>query len=287
MTKLSLCFLFIVAISCLLISTYILRQNQLISEQNQLLLKKDIELKEADSLKTLYGDFGLSFASNITIKQKNTVLEILDGMSMIKDKTLWISQFEFTVGQWYGVLDESYDESLKNMPMTNVSYGEVYMFISNLQDMTNVEFELPCIEEWEYAARGGEENTLYSGSDDVEKVAWYKDNSGGRAHPCDGMQGKEPNMFDIYDMSGNVNELCNTPFDNHGRYTICGGNYDSPASEVTVSSREGFSPDERSEKVGFRLVVRRIPIKEPCKQCNGTGMLEAGVCPACSGNGHE
>ena len=133
---------------------------------------------------------------------------------------------------------------------------------------------------------GGDENSLYSGGDNAGLFAWYKDNSGGHAHPCDGMQGKEPNMFDIYDMSGNVSELCNTPFDDQGRYTICGGNYDSPASEITVSSREGFNVNERSEKVGFRLVVRRTLVKEPCKQCNGTGMMEAGVCPMCNGNGN-
>ena len=254
--------------------------------QNHQLAAALHERELADSMKVLYGEFGLYFDPNISVKQKNTVINILSNMVVVRDRSLWISQFEFTVGQWYGILDKSYDESLKDMPMTNVSYGEVYMFISKLQDMTNVEFALPSVEEWEYAARAGDENALYAGSDDVKRVAWYKDNSGRRPHPSDGVQGKEPNMFDVYDMSGNVSELCNTPYDDQGRYTICGGNYDSPASEVTVSSREGFSPDKRSEKVGFRLVVRRTPIKEPCKQCNGTGMLEAGVCPACSGIGY-
>ena len=271
----------LMSILCLCVSFYFYYQ------RISLLGAMEGAMEEADNLVELSGQFGIMLNPNISKYQKDAIKEILSKMVLIQDNTLWISQFEFTVGQWYGVLDESYDESLKNMPMTNVSYGEVYMFISDLQDMTNVEFALPSVEEWEYAARGGDENTSYSGSDDVGMVAWYRDNSGGHAHPSDGMQGKEPNMFDIYDMSGNVSELCNTPYDDQGRFTICGGNYESPASEITVSSREGFNVNERSEKVGFRLVVRRTMVKEPCKQCNGTGMLEAGLCPVCNGNVHE
>lgn len=256
-TKVSLFLSMTIAILSLLVSFYIFYQNNLITKQNRLLLQKEKELAEADSLKNLYGEFGLAFAPNITKNQKRIVLDILNNMVTIQDRKLWISQFEFTIGQWYGILDKSYDESLKNMPMTNVSYADVFMFISHLQDLTNIEFGLPTTEEWEYSASGGNENTLYAGSNDVGNVAWYRDNSQGHAHPSDGLQGKEPNMFDIYDMSGNVSELCNTPYGENGLYTICGGNFNSPPSEVTISSRKGINPDERSETTGFRLVVRR------------------------------
>ena len=115
------------------------------------------------------------------------------------------------------------------------------------------------MEEWEYAAHGGDDKGtyLYVGDEDVNKVAWYKENSGGKAHPSDGQQGKEPNVLDLYDMSGNISELCNSPFDENGLYTICGGNYESPASEVTVSSRQGFATDAKDQKVGFRLIIRK------------------------------
>jgi len=256
-TKVSLFLSMTIAILSLLVSFYIFYQNNLITKQNRLLLQKEKELAEADSLKNLYGEFGLAFAPNITKNQKRIVLGILNNIVTIQDRKLWISQFEFTIGQWYGILDKSYDESLKNMPMTNVSYADVFMFIIHLQDLTNIEFGLPTTEEWEYSASGGNENTLYAGSNDVGNVAWYRDNSQGHAHPSDGLQGKEPNMFDIYDMSGNVSELCNTPYGENGLYTICGGNFNSPPSEVTISSRKGINPDERSETTGFRLVVRR------------------------------
>ena len=170
-----------------------------------------------------------------------------------------MSQFEFTEGQWYGIKDEECDNSRKDMPMTNISFGDIGMLVIDLSNMSNLAFTLPSVEEWEYAAHGGEneETYQYVGDDDVNKVAWYKDNSGGHAHPSDGQQGKTPNGLDIYDMSGNVSEICNTSFDDNGLFTICGGNYDSPASEVTTDSRKGFATDVKDKKVGFRIIIRK------------------------------
>lgn len=68
-------------------------------------------------------------------------------------------------------------------------------------------YRLPTESEWEYAARGGTfyPELSYSGSDDIDTVAWYRDNSDGTAHP---VGEKEPNEFGLYDMSGNVYEWC-------------------------------------------------------------------------------
>jgi hypothetical protein len=64
-------------------------------------------------------------------------------------------------------------------------------------------------------------------------------------------------MLDLYDMSGNVSELSNSPFDGSGLYTVCGGNYLSTASEVTVDSRKGFATDAKDKTVGFRIIIRK------------------------------
>lgn len=210
-------------------------------------------------LQEKYRDFHLQLNSDLSVGQMLTIDTLLLNMTEVYPDSIWMSQFEFTVGQWYGIQGESYDESRMNMPISNVSYADIIMCLSKLGDMTNLIVELPSVEVWEYAAHGGinQETTLYVGDDDINKVAWYKDNSDGCAHPSDGQQGKEPNMLDIYDMSGNVSELCNTPFDDQGLYTICGGHYESPASEVTVSSRQGFDTNAKDKHVGFRIIIRK------------------------------
>lgn len=211
------------------------------------------------SLEEKHKAFGLQLSPDLTMTQMNTIDTLLLNMTAIRPDTLWMSQFEFTVGQWNGIKGEPYVETQKLMPMTNVSYGEIYMFLGDLGDMTNLNVTLPSVEEWEYAAHGGHnhESTMYVGDDNVDAVAWYQDNSGGHAHPSDGQQGKEPNLLDLYDMSGNVSELCNSSFDNQGMYVVCGGNYTSPASEVTATSRSSFATDAKDKTVGFRIVIRK------------------------------
>ena len=219
------------------------------------------DVEAHDSMRTElqknHQDFQLQLNADLSIGQMQAIDNILSNMTEVYPDSIWMSQFEFTVGQWYGIKGEPYDEAQKNMPMTNVSYGDIYLFLVELGDMTNLNVSLPSVEEWEYAAHGGihHETTLYVGN--VDAVAWYKDNSEGHAHPSDGQQGKEPNNLDLYDMSGNVSELCNSPFDANGLFTICGGNYDSPASEVTVDSRKGFATDAKDKKVGFRIIIKK------------------------------
>ena len=213
-------------------------------------------------LQEKYRDFSLQLSPGLSQVQMNAIDTLLMNMVSVRPDTLWISQFEFTVGQWHAIKGEPYDDSQKNMPMTNVSYGDISMFLFDLGDMTNLNVVLPSVEEWEYAAHGGSnhETTLYVGGDHVDAVAWYIDNSDGHAHPSDGQQGKEPNMLDLYDMSGNVSELCNTAFSpekDNSPYTICGGNYLSPASEVTATSHAPFDNNAKDKTVGFRIVIRK------------------------------
>ena len=74
--------------------------------------------------------------------------------------------------------------------------------------MTGQKFRLPTEAEWEYAARGGNRSKgyIYSGSDNLDAVAWYRSNSDEKTHI---VATKAPNELGIYDMTGNVEEWCN------------------------------------------------------------------------------
>lgn len=131
-----------------------------------------------------------------------------------------------------------------------VTVGEFRRFIERINEETGLQFRLPTRAEWHFAAGGGINGSFhrYSGSDDIDEVAWYKDNSGGAGHS---VAGKKPNELGFYDMSGNYAEVCRNEestneFNVDG--PICGGRWSNGSSDCTVSSWEdspeaGFIPD--------------------------------------------
>ena len=109
-------------------------------------------------------------------------------------------------------------------------------------------FRLPTVEEWQYAARGGQ-NYEYSGSNNLDEVGWCSDNSGKRIHP---VAQKKANGYGLYDMSGNVWEWCWDDYDGSDRY-LCGGNFHSGYA-CKVDYRFQSEAYGRYPTVGFRIV---------------------------------
>ena len=117
-------------------------------------------------------------------------------------------------------------------------------------------YRLPTSAEWEYAARGGNELTgfqyQYSGSDDIDKVAWYKVNSNNMTHK---VKTKQPNELGLYDMSGNVWEWIwdiSTDATNH-RHTR-GTGYDREDQSIYISYHGQTLAYGMHSSIGFRLV---------------------------------
>jgi len=93
-------------------------------------------------------------------------------------------------------------------------------------------YRLPTEAEWEYSAKGGNgspENYIYSGSNDLYSVAWYGANSSDTTHP---VGTKAANGLGIYDMTGNVWEMC---WDIYGPYS--GNAQTDPLGASSGSSR--------------------------------------------------
>ncbi len=127
-------------------------------------------------------------------------------------------------------------------------------------------YRLPTEAEWEFASRGGiySRDYRYSGSDILDEVAWYVNNSMGAE--CGILEGrgpwpvglKMPNELGLYDMSGNVWEWC---FDasNSVRRMLRGGGWFDHAEFCRVASRGSSAPGGRFSYSGFRLAANAGP----------------------------
>jgi len=207
------------------------------------------------------------------------------------DSVSWWQALEYCnkLSEKHG-LEPVYDlsKSAQGILMIKELGGEtVYPDVANFENTEG--FRLPTEVEWEWFARGGQiainQGTFdykYAGSNNIDEVAWYKDNTGqvkernwntdqtyyiGKGSTKNvGL--KKPNQLGLYDCSGNVREWCYDTTENIENkkeyvYKECnkcrrlrGGSWNSPEISCTVHDRAyGFAIKAISyENVGFRIV---------------------------------
>ncbi|MCI5117149.1 MAG: hypothetical protein D3913_04155 [Candidatus Electrothrix sp. LOE1_4_5] len=180
----------------------------------------------------------------------------------------WIGKYEITQGQWRAIMDTKPPSNLlsginfDNYPVENASWNDVQKFIFKLKNKTGKEFRLPTEAEWEYACRGNSDDK-YCGGNDLDAVAWHKDNSNNFFHP---VGEKKANGFGLHDMSGSVAEWCadwykenyNGSRENNpqgpinGSYRVIrGGGWNSMHTKMQATNRSWAADPDRGSWAGL------------------------------------
>lgn len=195
----------------------------------------------------------------------------------------WIAETEVTQGLWRAVMgaEKGWTQEKgygSNYPAYCVSYTEAIDFCNKLNKLTDNKygFRLPTEAEWEYAARGGNKSNgyTYSGSNTLDNVAWYWNNSNGNNGNTYGtheVKTKSSNELGIYDMSGNVWEWCSDwygknyykespPKNPKGPSTgddrvLRGGSWSTMPITAESLIAATYDPDSSDCDFGFRLAV--------------------------------
>jgi serine/threonine protein kinase/formylglycine-generating enzyme required for sulfatase activity/WD40 repeat protein len=203
-------------------------------------------------------------------------------------------------------------EELNHHPVESVTFSDATDFFTKLNQHEKFEpstlepigssraqkktaYRLPTEAEWEYGCRAGTRSTWFNGSDKslVGKVAWYRENSGGKTHPVGQLMS---NPFGLYDMHGNVWEWCHDWYDPDG-YSRAGtdisidpvgtgigslrvqrgGDWSFDAMVSQSGFRHAHVPTFAHSLTGFRAVVSFQAIRELIeKTASRSAQLPAG-----------
>jgi len=188
-----------------------------------------------------------------------------------------IGKYEVTQAQWKAVMgsNPSKFSDCDNCPVEQVSWNDVQQYLQKLNAQTGKSYRLPTEAEWEYAAKVGTNTKVYeySGSNDLNAVAWNSDNSGNKTHS---VGGKQANELGLFDMTGNVWEWCSDWYGNYNKsneinplgpiigmqnasagpiHVLRGGGWSSISRHCGNSKRYGGGTESRRNCYGFRIVL--------------------------------
>ncbi|MBN1293292.1 MAG: formylglycine-generating enzyme family protein [Candidatus Latescibacteria bacterium] len=192
-----------------------------------------------------------------------------------------MGETEITQGQYEAITgsNPSHFSGDKNLPVEKVTWQDAALFCNKLSnreglqqcyneetwkcDFTKNGFRLPTEAEWEYACRAGTITEYNTGDSeqDLARAGWYggtSGNSGEKTHP---VAQKEPNIWGLFDMHGNVWEWCNDSFGGYtsepvhnpkgpesGSYSVMrGGSWFNNAH----FARSAFRLNDRSDRTGY------------------------------------
>jgi len=153
-----------------------------------------------------------------------------------------------------------------NHPVVCVSWNDALAFANWMNTLGTGRYRLPTEAEWDYACHSGGKQEGFCGSDNIDSVAWYKDNSEKTTHP---VAQKQANGFALFDMSGNVWQWVQDWYSSSYPATSAnpqgpqsgsmrvnrGGGWSCSPALVRASYRYVNLPDGCNSNLGFRLVA--------------------------------
>ena len=205
--------------------------------------------------------------------------EIHDAVNLRVTTNFWIAAREVTQAQYEAVMGTNRSSTVgASLPVENVTWDEAMDFCARLTAFARSRnaipagyaYSLPTETQWELACVSGATNAWGFGVFDEAGLAtnaWYAANSGGTLHP---VGTKAPNALGLFDMLGNVFELCSDWHDeafptaseddpqgppNGDGKVMRGGGVKNAAEECGPEVRLSIPRDERSPYVGFRVAL--------------------------------
>ena len=206
-------------------------------------------------------------------------------------KELWMGKFIVTQEQWKAIahpsnkvkIDLELDPSNfkgDKLPVERVFWKQAKEFCDRLSKITKKTFDLPTEAQWEYACRAGTTTPFHFGETITTDVANFNGSSTyGKASkgiylektmPVDAF---DPNAFGLYNMHGNVWELCLDPWhENYGKAPsddrvwdasndsgsklrlLRGGSWCFNPGDCRSAVRVSYAPTLQFSYVGFRVV---------------------------------
>jgi formylglycine-generating enzyme required for sulfatase activity len=184
----------------------------------------------------------------------------------------YIGIVEVTQEQYERVMGAN-PSNFKNLtnPVEIVSWEDAMSFCRKLSELPAEKnagrvYRLPTEAEWEYACRAGTSTKFTFGDDEsnLGDYAWLDMNSSSKTHP---VAEKKPNAWGLYDMHGNVWELCSDWYGEYqegavsdpqgpqkGSYRVSRGASWSNGA-LFAGSRKANQPDDRDHTNGFRIAL--------------------------------
>ena len=238
-------------------------------KENMVLIPKGQELIRdfVDPVKWMSSDYKMSIPGT----QKEKIVK----QELVMIQSFLLLQTTVTNELYNYVTDIDYDIKIKDFPVVNISWIDAIKFCNLLSEKLSLEkcytlnfvsekivvddskngFRLPRDAEWQYACRGNIKGYRYG---DIESIAWFEENSAKRLHE---VRTKKENNFGLFDMIGNVWELCFDLYDEerYGNYRIFrGGSFASEKRACGATSRRKSFPDFRMDDLGFRIAINKL-----------------------------